>query len=100
MIDTNVVIGYLDNKLPVTAMKLINTVVDDTPNVSVITKIEVLRFNTSEPVYKILEDFINESIVLGLNDKIIDTTIAICKSNKIKLPDAIIAARQLFTISA
>lgn len=82
LIDTNVVIGYLDNKLPDAGMKIMNTIIDEIPYISIITKIEVLRFNTSESNYKVLKDFVDESIVLGLNDEIVDRTISICKSAK------------------
>ena len=95
LIDTNVVIGYLDNKLPKYGMSIMNKIIDDTPNISVITKIEVLRFNTSTNVYKVLEDFISESTVLSLNDFVVEKTISICKAHRIKLPDAVIAATAL-----
>ena len=71
---------------------MMDTFVDKYPYVSVITKIEILRFHTDTRHYTILENFISECNVLGLNDQIVDLTIAICKSRKIKLPDAIIAA--------
>ena len=92
LIDTNVVIDYLDNKLPANAMQFMHKVVDNNPKLSVITKIELLRFNSPERVYKTLTDFIGESTVLELNDMVVNTTITICKANRIKLPDAIIAA--------
>lgn len=95
LVDTNVVIGYLDNKLPVRGMQFMNEIIDNVPNLSVITKIEVLRFNTSVESYKILEDFINESNVFDLDELVVKSTITICKSNRIKLPDAIIAATAL-----
>jgi len=76
-------------------MVLMNGIIDDTPNISVITKIEVLRFNTSSDTYKVLEDFIRESSVFDLNDLVVENTISICKSHRIKLPDAIIAATAL-----
>jgi predicted nucleic acid-binding protein len=92
LIDTDVVIGYLDNKLPSYGMDRMNAIIDDTPNISVITKIEVLRFNTSADVYKILQDFISESSIFDLSEPVVESTISICKSKRIKLPDAIIAA--------
>lgn len=49
LIDTNAVIDYLGNKLPVSGMDFMNTVIDAVPNVSVVTKIEVLGFNAPEP---------------------------------------------------
>jgi predicted nucleic acid-binding protein len=95
LIDSNVVIGYLDNKLPKKGMELMNIIIDDVPNISVITKIEVLRFNTSDNSYKVLQEFINECTLLELNNSVVDKTIEICKSHRIKLPDAIIAATAL-----
>ena len=92
LIDSNIVIGYLDNKLPSSGMNIVNIAVDAIPNISVITQIEVLRFNAPDHIYKVLEDFINESNILELNSAVISNTITICKSYRIKLPDAIIAA--------
>ena len=95
LIDSNVIIGYLDNKLPEHGMQLMNSIIDDVPRVSVITKIELLRYNATPSAYQILNDFIDESIIFNLNDEVVDKTIAICKQGKIKLPDAIIAATAL-----
>ncbi|MES2377196.1 MAG: type II toxin-antitoxin system VapC family toxin [Bacteroidota bacterium] len=95
LIDSNVIIGYLDNKLPKKGMELVDIIMDDIPTVSVITKIEVLRFNTPDDSYKILQNFINDCVVLELNKLIVDKTIEIGKAHKIKLPDAIIAATAL-----
>jgi predicted nucleic acid-binding protein len=92
LIDSNVVIGYLDNKLPAHGMKLLNPIIDNIPCISIITKIEVLRYNSSDEAYLVLEEFIAESRVYDLNDEIVNRTIRICKSSKIKLPYAIIAA--------
>ncbi|WP_078347188.1 type II toxin-antitoxin system VapC family toxin [Mucilaginibacter pedocola] len=95
MIDTNVVIGYLDNKLPAEAMVMLNDVVDDVSNLSVVSKIEILRFNATPGAYKVLEDFIGESNVIGLTEAVVERTILVCKAHRIKLPDAIIAATAL-----
>lgn len=96
LIDSNAVIGYLDNKIPDNGMKFMNSLVDDDiPNISVITKIEVLRFNAPDNAYKILTNFTNNASVYDLNNDVVDATISICKSHKIKLPDAIIAATAL-----
>jgi predicted nucleic acid-binding protein len=55
----------------------------------------VLRYNTSVDGYKVINDFIIECKVLQLDDSVIDKTIEICKSHRIKLPDAVIAATAL-----
>ncbi|MEC3881402.1 type II toxin-antitoxin system VapC family toxin [Parapedobacter sp. 10938] len=92
LIDTNAVIDYLDNKLPASGMTFMHKIVDNIPNVSVITKIEVLRFNAPPVVYQTLTDFMHDSTVLGIDNQVVNETIAICKAHRIKLPDAIIAA--------
>lgn len=94
-IDSNIIIDYLDNKIPSKGMEIVSQIVDANPNISVITKIEVLRFNTTETAYKILGSFIAICNSLIINDGVVDKTIEICKQHKIKLPDAIIAATAL-----
>lgn len=92
LIDTNSVIDYLSGKLPPSAAVFMNVVIDAVPNVSVVTKIELLGFNAPEQHYKTLSDFINDATVLDLNDNVIEASIQIRKKYKTKLPDAIIAA--------
>ena len=95
LIDSNVVIGYLDNKIHKKGMTFINALVDERPNISVITKIELLRFSAPVAAYKILTDFTDASVIYNLDNTVVDATIVICKQNRIKLPDAIIAATAL-----
>jgi predicted nucleic acid-binding protein len=95
LIDTNAVIDYLGNKLPVSSMDFMNTVIDAVPNISVITKIEVLGFNAHQQHYKTLSDFINDATVLDLTNNVVEASIDIRKKHKTKLPDAIIAATAL-----
>jgi predicted nucleic acid-binding protein len=96
LLDTNTVINYLGASLPVTGMQLLNTVVDDQSIVSIVTKMETLGYN-----FKFMEEqttmetFINGSTIIDLNNDIVNQTITIRKSKKIKLPDAIIAATAL-----
>ncbi len=92
LIDTNAVIDFLSNKLPETAMYFMNDIFDDVPNISVVTKIEVLGFNAPDEHYQLLTNFINDTIVLDLSEKVVDECIMIRKKYKTKLPDAIIAA--------
>jgi predicted nucleic acid-binding protein len=76
-------------------MDFMNTVVDAVPNVSVVTKIEVLGFNASQQHYTTLCDFIDDATVWDLNDNVVEASIEIRKKHKTKLPDAIIAATAL-----
>ena len=95
LINTNAVIDYLGNKLPATGIDFMNGIIDAIPNVSVVTKIEVLGFNAPEEYYKLLFNFMNDATVLDLTSNIVDLTISIRKEHKTKLPDAIIAATAL-----
>lgn len=56
LIDTNAVIDYLGSKLPDNGMTFMNTIIDAVPNVSIITKIEVLGFNTATNKYRVLTE--------------------------------------------
>ena len=95
LINTNAVIDYLGNKLPATGIDFMNGIIDAIPNVSVVTKIEVLGFNAPEEYYKLLFNFMNDAKVLDLTSNVVDLTISIRKEHKTKLPDAIIAATAL-----
>jgi len=92
LIDSNAVIDYLSGKLPEKGMSFMNQVINDIPNISVITKIEVLGYKISNEAYQLITGFVEDSIVLGLSDDVVEQTIEIRKENKIKTPDALIAA--------
>ncbi len=93
LLDTNIVIHYLNATLPVKGMQLLNSIVDDEPMVSVVTKMETLGFNFTVPSEQTaMEIFINGCNVLDLNSDIVNKTIELRKTIKTKLPDAIIAA--------
>ncbi len=94
-IDSNAIIDYLMGKLPGSGMAFMDAVINDIPNVSVITQIEVLGFNSSDNAEKLLSDFFDDAIILGLSEMVVEKTIELRKSHKIKLPDAIIAATAL-----
>jgi len=84
LLDSNVIIGYLAGKLPQKGMKIISEIVDQIPNISVISQIEVLRFNDTPANEAILERFISASLIYPLSNNVVKRTIEICKQNKIK----------------
>ncbi len=88
LIDSNGVIDYLRGSLPTSGMTFMNGVINDLPKVSIITKIEVLGFNTTAEAYKLLADFFDDALVLPLTDDVAAITIDLRKNYKIKLPDA------------
>lgn len=95
LIDTNALIDYLGMKLPKKGISFLNEVVDVVPYLSVISKIELLGFNTTEEQYAILSSFIADSVVFDLSDKVVEKCIELRKKTRIKLPDAIIASTAL-----
>ncbi|MBW8333555.1 MAG: type II toxin-antitoxin system VapC family toxin [Prolixibacteraceae bacterium] len=95
LIDTNAVIDYLSQKLPLTGMEFMNQIIDKVPNISVISKIEVLGFNAPEQHYQLLANFMRDATILDLTNSVVDVSIDIRKKSKTKLPDAIIAATAL-----
>ncbi len=97
IIDTNAIIDYLGNKIPYNGMQFMNTVINAVPNISVITKIEVLGFNTVDNEYQLLANFMDDANVIELSKEVADICIDLRKKHKIKLPDAIIAATALAT---
>ena len=86
------VIDYLGNRLPPAGMEFMHGIMNNIPAISVITKIELLGFNTNRAHYQILESFVQDAFVLDLSESIVESCIKIRKELKIKLPDAIIAA--------
>jgi len=92
VIDSNAVIDYLGGLLPESGMLFMNTVINDAPVISIITQIEVLGYNNPSEIETLFKQFIDDSLVIPLNDDIVKKTIEIRKKNKIKTPDAIIAA--------
>jgi hypothetical protein len=81
LIDTNVVIDYLGQKMPLLGMNFMNTIIDAIPNVSVVTKIEVLGFNTPDQHYQLLTQFMEDATVLDLSNNVVDTCIEIRKKS-------------------
>jgi len=74
ILDSNVIIGYLAGRLPQEGMKVVSEIVDQIPNISVISQIEVLRFNDTPENEAILEDFISTSVIFPLSNKVVRCT--------------------------
>jgi len=92
LLDSNVIIDFLSGVLPANGMRFVSDIVNAIPQVSAISKIELLRFTHTPANEQVLEDFIKESVVLPIDDDVINETIRLCKGNRTKIPDAVIAA--------
>lgn len=87
--DTNIVI-YLSKKLLAPEEVFAENM---TYSISIISKMELLGYafkNTLEEKY--INELIDSLNIIPLNDAVVNSTIAIRKVNRIKLPDAIIYA--------
>jgi predicted nucleic acid-binding protein len=90
LIDTNAVSDYLGNKVTDTASAFFINVISERPFISFVNQIELLGHNL--PILSKYKKIFEACEVIGISESIINKTIAIRKSKKIKLPDAIIAA--------
>jgi predicted nucleic acid-binding protein len=93
LIDTNIAIGYIGNRFESESMDRLDLVFNKEYHLSIINKIELLGYpgldKNEEYKFNLL---INNSVLHGISDKIVNKTIEIRKKHKIKLPDALIAA--------
>jgi predicted nucleic acid-binding protein len=92
LIDSNSIIDFISNKLPLKGMNFVENVVNTIPNLSIISKMEVLGYPMNSSDEQIFVEFFNDSIIIQLSEDIVEKTIEIRKTHKINLPDAIIAA--------
>lgn len=93
LIDTSAVIKYLNGSLTDIGLKLMDGIVDEESTLSFISQIELQVWKPQNPDdMEVYQEFVANSIVLGIDDEIIAETIRIRKLFNLKLPDAIIAA--------
>jgi predicted nucleic acid-binding protein len=93
LIDTNTLSDYFSEKLPENGLDFIDAIVNDNPQISIMTRIESLSFLS--PQIEIYRSFVGYATVFDLTEDIILRTIALRRSHRIKIPDAIIAATAL-----
>lgn len=94
LLDTNTAIYFLDGLLPQSALVFVTDALNEQGSfLSVITKIELLGWQAGSPhKMRDVEDFVQDSEIVPLTDAVVDKTVEIRRTVKIKLPDAVIAA--------
>lgn len=92
LIDSNIVIDYLNRKLPVKGIQLLNQRIKKGAALSVISKIELLSQPMPSSDEALMRQFIETVQVLPITEEVVDRAIAIRKLTRIKIPDAIIAS--------
>ena len=96
LIDTNILIYHFANQIPVSAQEMLDTILKQHFNISVITKIEFLGWREfNEKQLKKAKEFLDFATVINLTKLIVDRTIKIKQTHNIKFPDAVIAATAL-----
>ncbi len=93
LIDNNVISSYFSESFSEKAMTFVADVIDQTPNISVITVIEALSWVIPDKRKEaIVKAFIEDANILSLSSKVVAQCVKIRRTQKIKTPDAIIAA--------
>lgn len=92
LIDTNAVIDCTMRSLPVKGQEFMVKVLDGQPTISIIVEIELLGFPAVDMA---IAEFVKRANVLPLDHAVVQQTIRLRGKQKVKLPDAIIAATAL-----
>lgn len=93
LIDNNAISNYFSSLFSDSAMQFMSDVIDQIPNISVITEIEALSWITSDKNKElIVQEFIKDAAIISLSPAVVKQCVIIRRSCKIKTPDAIIAA--------
>lgn len=93
LVDSNCIIDFCNGKLTDTGK---NFLIGIKPEISIVTNIELFATkNIEESEYLLLKKFVSISTVHPITANLIENTIYIRKNNKIKLPNALIAATAL-----
>lgn len=95
LIDSNVLIDYVAERFNANQLKSLDRIFDEELNISVITKIEILGFNSLPNEEIKMKIFLSSSTIISLTDDIVERTIHLRKTTKLKIADAIIAASAL-----
>lgn len=95
LVDSNVLIDYVAERFNKAQLKTLDLIFDEALRASVITKIEILGFNALPQEEVKMIEFLNYADILSLNDNIVERTILLKKTIKMKTPDAIIASTAL-----
>ncbi len=104
LIDSSAAIKYLNETFPAAGVLFMDEIVDTESIISFISEIELQVWNPDNPDdLSIYQSFVAGSLVIGIHAGIIQQTIVIRKTYKLKLPDALIAATAIdnnFTLIA
>ena len=97
LIDTNILIYFFDGQLSENQKNQVIQILQESFNISVISKIEFLGFKGyfDKKKYKKAKEFLNNATVIPLANELIDMIIDIKQRWNLKLGDAIISSTAL-----
>jgi hypothetical protein len=95
LIDTNVVSDFLSDSFSPAARQLMDLAIDNIPNISIITQIELRCWKNDPETELKVKNLIADCVIFDIKNEVIEQCVKIRKGQKIKLPDAIIAATAL-----
>lgn len=92
LIDNNVISRFFSNEYTQDSIQFLSQIIDQGPNISVITQIEALTWRSNPESEAIIRNFITDSNIVQLNETIVARCVQLRRQRKIRTPDAIIAA--------
>jgi predicted nucleic acid-binding protein len=93
LVDTSAVIKYLNDDFPSEGTLFMDNEIADEQMISFISEIELQSWTPANADdMEVYLDFIKDATILSIDASIIKQTIEIRKNQKLKIPDAIIAA--------
>jgi len=92
LIDTNIVSDYLSGAIPARGLQFIDQVINEVPNISVISQIELLCWKTDATMEQNIKNFVTDSVIFNITPNVIAHCVNIRRNKRTKTPDAIIAA--------
>lgn len=96
LIDSNVIINYLNGNFNSELLDRLDEIFNNNSAISVINKIELLAYHSlNQSQFDLTSDFVSTFDIYKIDDEIIESTIKIKRGERLKIPDAIIAATAL-----
>ncbi len=96
LIDSDIIIYHINDQLDEPAQRFVAEAFQGVVYISVISRMEILGWpGHSDVSWNITREFLGAFNEICLEEDVIQATIQLCRSIRIKLPDAIIAASAL-----
>ncbi len=101
LIDTNILIYFIDGKFSEAQKKRVISIFEQSFNISIISKIEFLGFKDylDKDRFEKAKGFISNAQIVQFSNDLVDTIIEIKQKYNTKLGDAVIAATALMNTS-